>query len=710
MGIPILITGILIALFIGAGVVALVIKSYRKVDQGQALIINKVSKVEVSFQGGVVIPIIHRAETMDLSVKTIEIDRSGSDGLICQDNIRADIKVSFFVRISKTEEDVKNVAASIGCERASSQATLEELFSAKFSEALKTVGKGLDFVELYEQRDKFKDEIIATIGTDLNGYLLEDAAIDYLEQTPLSALDNNNILDAQGIKKITELTAEQHILTNDFRQNERKQIKKQDVEAQEAILALERQQADAENKQKREIETMKAREVAETKRVQAEEFSKSEQARLKAEEEVEIQNENKVRQVQVAQKNRERVIGIEIERVEKDRQLEAIARERETELERIQKEKAVEVEKKNIAEVVRGRIAVDKTVAEEEERIKTLRVVEEADRQKAAVILNAEAEAEESLVKATKAAEAQEIAASHEAKKILITAQADLEAADKEAKAKIRLAEGAQAQQAASGLAEARVKEANAVALEKEGLAEVRVKEAHAAAIEKEGLATALVTKEQLTAEADGNEKQGLADARVKEADAAAIEKVGQAEAAAVRDRMLAEATGLTEKAQAMNALEGTAKEHEEFRIQLEMRKEVDLASIVAKKDIARAQADVLAQAFKQADIKIVGGEGEFFNQFVKAISLGHAMDGAIDSSKTINAVTSDYVNGNKDLAADLKDILSRPALSSGDVTNLTLAGVLGKLMSGSDSKTRDKLNSLLQAAQKLGLDDINAG
>jgi len=710
MGIPILVTGILIALFIGAGVVALVIKSYRKVDQGQALVINKVNKVEVSFQGGVVIPIIHRAEIMDLSVKTIEIDRSGGDGLICRDNIRADIKVTFFVRVNKTEEAVKDVAQSIGCARASSQETLEELFSAKFSEALKTVGKGLDFVELYEQRKRFNDDIIATIGTDLNGYLLEDAAIDYLEQTPLSALDNNNILDAQGIKKITELTAQQHILTNDFRQNERKEIKKQDVEAQEAILALERQQADAENKQKREIETMKAREVAETKRVQAEEFAKSEQARLKAEEEVEIQNENKVRQVQVAQKNRERVIGIEIERVEKDRQLEAIARERETELERIQKEKAVEVEKKNIAEVVRGRIAVDKTVAEEEERIKTLRVVEEADRQKAAVILNAEAEAEESLVKATKAAEAQEIAASHEAKKILITAQADLEAADKEAKAKIRLAEGAQAQQAASGLAEARVKEANAVALEKEGLAEVRVKEAHAAAIEKEGLATALVTKEQLTAEADGNEKQGLADARVKEADAAAIEKVGQAEAAAVRDRMLAEATGLTEKAQAMNALEGTAKEHEEFRIQLEMRKEVDLASIVAKKDIARAQADVLAQAFKQADIKIVGGEGEFFNQFVKAISLGHAMDGAIDSSKTINAVTSDYVNGNKDLAADLKDILSRPALSSGDVTNLTLAGVLGKLMSGSDSKTRDKLNSLLQAAQKLGLDDINAG
>ncbi len=35
-------------------------------------------------------------EIMDISVKTIELDRSGADGLICRDNIRADIKITFF--------------------------------------------------------------------------------------------------------------------------------------------------------------------------------------------------------------------------------------------------------------------------------------------------------------------------------------------------------------------------------------------------------------------------------------------------------------------------------------------------------------------------------------------------------------------------------------------------------------------------------------
>ena len=38
---------------------------------------------------------------MDISVKRIEIYRHGTEGLICKDNIRADIKVAFFVRVNK---------------------------------------------------------------------------------------------------------------------------------------------------------------------------------------------------------------------------------------------------------------------------------------------------------------------------------------------------------------------------------------------------------------------------------------------------------------------------------------------------------------------------------------------------------------------------------------------------------------------------------
>src|SRR5688500_12402304 len=339
----------------------MIAKFYRKVEQGKALIVNKMkAEPEVTFTGATVLPIFHKSEVMDISVKTIEIDRRGKDGLICKDNIRADIKVTFFVRVNKTREDVIKVAQAIGCARASDPKTLEELFNAKFSEALKTVGKQLDFVDLYTKRNEFRDQIVEVIGRDLNGYVLEDAAIDYLEQTPLVSLDDNNILDAQGIRKITDLTAIEHIRTNEYTNNARKQIKKQDTEALEALLELERQAADAKAKQTREIAIVRLREEAETLKVGEEERLKSSTAKIKVDEEIAINQENVARQVEIAKKNRERIVAVESERVERARAVEAIAREREVELQRIAKEKELEVQRKEIAEVVRERITVEK--------------------------------------------------------------------------------------------------------------------------------------------------------------------------------------------------------------------------------------------------------------------------------------------------------------------------------------------------------------
>lgn len=712
------------------GLAVIVAKFYRKVNQGQALIVNKMrAEPIVTFTGATVMPIIHRAEVMDISLKTIELERRGKEGLICKDNIRADIKVTFFVRVNKTAEDVLKVAQAIGCARASDPRTLEELFMAKFAEALKTVGKRLLFVELYEKRDVFKDEIIKVIGQDLNGYVLEDAAIDTLEQTPLDALDPHNILDAEGIKRITELTATQSVLTNEFKQDERKAIMKKNVEAQEAILELERQQADAEAKQKREIATVRAREEAQIASVQAEERSKAEQMRLKAEEEIMVADHAKQRQVEVALKNRERVVAIESERVQKDRDLELIAREREVELQRIAKQKEVEVQKREIADVVRGRIAVDRTVAEQEEAIKDLRAVAEAKRQKDVVIITAEAEAQETLVKDVKKAEASEEAAKFRVREQISQADCELTVADKLAQAKIRLAEGVQAESAAEGLAKVKVKEADAVASEKLGLVEARVTEqklsalaageekqglakarvvaAQAEASEKQGLAEAVVSREKLLAQAVGEQEAGLAVVRVREAEAAAIEKHGLAEGAAIREKLVAEATGLAQKAEAMKAMDGIGREHEEYRLRMDKEKQVELAAIESRKSIAESQAHILKEAFSRARFQIVGGDGSFFERFVKAVSLGQSLDGAVDQSTTLQNVFGDYLSGKKSLPNDLKEILSRPALSADALQKLSLTAFMGQLMSGADKGLKGKLGELMRRAHELGVGDL---
>jgi uncharacterized membrane protein YqiK len=659
------------------GIMVMFAKFYRMVEQGKALIVNSMrAEPEVTFTGKIVIPILHKAEVMDISVKTIEIDRRGKEGLICKDNIRADIKVTFFVRVNKTREDVIKVAQAIGCVRASDQRTLDELFNAKFSEALKTVGKQLDFVDLYTKRDEFRDQIVQIIGRDLNGYVLEDAAIDFLEQTPLVSLDPDNILDAQGIRKITELTAIEKVRTNEYSNNERKLIKKQDVEAAETIMELERQQADALSKQQREILTMRSREEAETHKIASEERLKSELARIKSDEEIAIQEENRQRQVAVAQKNRERVIAVETERVEKDRALEAVSREREVELQRIDKEKALEVQRKSIAEVIRERIVVEKTVAEEEERIKALRMVEEARRTKEALIIGAEAEAQERLVKDIKGAEAAEQAARHKAGEMLILADAEMEAADRQAKGKLRLAEGIQAEEAAPGLAHAKVKEADAQAVEKLGLAEVRVKEAAAAAVEKQGLA-----------------------------DAASLREHGLAEAVGIRERLTAEATGIAAKAESMRALDDASRQHEEYRLRLENERAVQLAEIKARQGVAEAQSHAMAEAFKTAKIDIIGGESLVIDRVLNAVSMGKAVDGFVGRSDAAQTLLRDYLQGDASLSQDLKEILSRPALNASDIQSLTLAAVLSRLMTKSNGQHKDGLGKLLEKAKELGID-----
>jgi uncharacterized membrane protein YqiK len=634
--------------------------------------------------------------------------------------------VAFFVRVNKTAEDVLKVAQAIGCMRASDPDTLEELFVAKFSEALKTVGKRLEFEQLYTMRDDFRDQIIQVIGRDLNGYVLDDAAIDFLEQTPIESLDPNNILDAQGIRKITEMTASSHIHTNSLKQEERKAIRKQDVEAAEAIFELDRQEADAKAKQEREIATIRAREQAETLKIQSEEKKKYELARLKQEEEVAVQDESKMRQVEVAQKARERAVAVETERVEKDRALEAISREREVELQRIDKEKALEVERKAIAEVIAGRISVEKGVAAEEESIKDLRVVAEAKRAKEAKVIAAEAEAQEQLVVTIKQAEAQEQVARHTAKERLTLAEAELEASDRIAQAKIRVAEGTQAEAAAEGLAHVRVKEADALAVEKLGTAEakvmfetlqaeakgeeekgmvqVRVKRAEAEAIQQQGKAQADARRDMLAAEASGVEQQGLADAKAKEAGAMAIEKQGQAQAVAIRERMAAEAQGLTEKINAMRGLEGETRQHEEFRLRLEKETQVELEELSTRQAIAKEQAGVMGQAMGNAKINLVGGDGKFLEQFFRAVALGHSADGAIDQSETIKRLMADYLEGQASLREDVTRVLTEGGVTSETVKNLSVAAVLRKLSTHLDTDQKERLETLIGHAKELGL------
>ena len=683
--------GIGLLLFLLIIYFAIVAMFYKKVPQGKALVRTGFKGARIATDKGLyVVPVFHRVETMDISVKKIEIERLGSDGLVCKDNVRADIKVAFFIRINEDVKDIKKVAETIGCERASHIETLKDLFEAKLSEALKTVGKKFQFIELYEARREFRDEIKDIISVDLNGYVLDDCAIDYLEQTPVKFLKPDNILDAEGIKKITELTADQNIKANLIKRDEEKVIRKQDVEAREAILELDKQLAEKEEQQKREIANIKAREEAEILKVAEEERLKSESARISTEEKVQVAEENMQRQIIVAEKNKQRTEAVEAERVEKDRALEATERERIVTLAQIEKEKVVEVENKNIQDVIRDRVMLEKGVVEEKENMKDIEAFKTADRYKQVKITIAEAQAQEALIKTVKQAEAQKEAAKQKAEEINIEAQAQKEASEKEAEARKTLAEAQAKEEATVGLSEAQVMHAKADAYEREGFVEATI-------IEKKAKAEA----EGILAKAKALKEEGIAEAEV-------IKEKALAKATGDKEIALAEAAGIEEKAEAMKKLDGVGKEHEEFKLRLEKELKVDLAHINIQKDIADAQAQVIGDALKAANIDIVGGETMFFEQIIGQITKAKGVDRLVQHSSNIQDVKdailgSDDVKGN--LLEKVKDFAIKYGISSEDIKNLSIANLLVDLKSKASTADEENLfNNLFNLAKGLGL------
>lgn len=681
--IVIIVGAILFFIFVIGGVLA---SFYKKIPQGKAIVRTGVGGTKVAFNKGmIVVPILHKMEIMDISLKKVQIERMEHDGLICKDNIRADIKVAFFVRVNKSVNDVINVAQSIGTSRASDISTLNDIFEAKFSEALKTVGKKFDFIELYEARREFRDEIINIIGTDLNGYVLDDCAIDYLEQTELKYLSTDNILDSEGIKKITDLTTAQNIKSNLIRREEEKVIKKQNVEAREAILELERQLAEKEEKQKREIDNIKAREEAEIQKVREEERLKAETVRITTEESLAVQEENKLRQIIIAAKNKQRTDAVETERVEKDRALEQTERERIVTLSQIEKERVIEIEKKNIQDVIRERVQLEKGVVEEKQNMQDIEAFRTIDRQKQVGITEASQLAEQRLIETVKDAEARKLAAEEKAKELLIEAEAQKEASAKQAEARKILADAKAREDATFGLAEAEVIKAKADALEQQGLMEATI-------IEKKAKAEAV----GIEAKADAKKKDGLVEAEV------------------TREKALAEATGIEEKAEAMKKLNGVGKEHEEFKLALQKEKDVELAQINIQKDIADAQARVLAEALKNADIDIVGGETMFFENIVKQISNAKGFDRLVNESSNATQI-KEALLGDGESSGDLMDRIRYFAEKSGittdDIKNLSIAALILKMQSETtDKEDKGFLSNLLSMAKAAGISNKKLG
>lgn len=634
---------------------------YKRVEGlGQALVVTRTGgKRDVSLTGTFVWPVINQMERIDITRKLIDIERIGRkantgdkyEGLSCKDGIRANMKVDFYIGVNPEADSIIKIAEHFGCAAASSEDALKIYFSSKFSEVLKTVVRNFDFQELLDNRNKFREDVIAMLENDLDGFILHQVSIDTLEMTPLEDLDETNIIDAEGIRKITEITSEKNIKTAELDQTKLTEIKKKEVTGENARLQLTKSLSEQKAKTEREVAVIGINEKNLTLIRTEEARLETEKVRLQINQEIEIQEQNVQREIDVTSINNQKVVGVQRELVERAIKVETVNTEREVVEKEMTKEMFVATERSKIADVVAVRTKTERNIAQEEQETKNLITKQEAERNKLVVLTSAAATAESSALTKTTAANAELEVARKTAEQEIVKADTKLVTAEKEATATVKTAEAARIQQAAGGLAQADVR--------------ARIAE---------------VAEKEIKVEADRVLSVGTAEADVRAKQADAIEKEGRAEAVKVRELGLAQAEGSKAQYEAMESISSDVRDHEVRKLNIAKDKDVQIAGIQSNATIAIKNAEVMAAAMNKANIQMIGG-AEIFDQMRNSIASSKALDARFENSDVLSTLFETYKSGKRDFAEDVKSILEKTDISTGDVGNLLLTSGLADLV-----------------------------
>lgn len=435
---------VLASLFIGlvgialviAGLIMTVMSFYRRASADQAFVRTGLGGSKVVLDAGTyVIPFFHRVLEINLKTMKLGVNPRGANALITHDNLRANVLAQFYIRVQADQEHILNAARSLGDSSVNAEA-VEALVSEKLVSALRAIASQMDLFEIHTKRDEFAEKVKEHVKSDLeaNGLLLESVTISELDQTDPSELSDNNVFDAQGKRKITEITAAAQVERNNLEREAERARKLKDVETRQLILELERKQAEAE-----------ANQATEVAKVRADKERESQEALILQQRQIELAKIEKEKQVQAQEIARQQ--AIEIARAQQEQAVQAaqIAKDQQVQMATVEREKGVSLAERQKQIAIATQEAA--RAKAEEEALRATAEREKAGQQVTTVtqLAEAEREANKKLIAARQQIEQDKLRLQTNADVDAYTkvkqADAEREAATKQAEARLQLAE-----------------------------------------------------------------------------------------------------------------------------------------------------------------------------------------------------------------------------------------------------------------------------
>ncbi len=391
---------------------------YKKATREVALIRTGAGGQKIALEGGfLALPIRHKVSEINMKTTKLQIERLGPKSVITLDRLRVDLAAEFYVRVDPSKDGVTLAAQALGGKLFRS-AELAEMLEGKLVNALLTVSAKYTMDSLQDNRGEFSSEITEILSPELqkNGLLLETVAITRLDQTPFHALDENNVFNALGMRRLADVISTNKKERASIEADAEISVRQTQLEATKQRLVIEQEEEEASLAKHKAVESSRARNQAEIVEEQASAEKRQDEAR--------IGRELETSKIEVAK-------AVELEKLRLDKDFT---------VETTKFDNSVALSKKQISEL-NSKIEVRKAQAHEvlaEEEIKSGKEKEIARRLKDVAVIKAEEDAlvddirvasETGTVVSVAEAEAQALKLTSNAKKEELKSRAEGEAA-----------------------------------------------------------------------------------------------------------------------------------------------------------------------------------------------------------------------------------------------------------------------------------------
>ncbi len=396
----------LVLLIIVIGVIF--VRIYKKTTKERAFVRTGLGGSRVILDGGsIVLPMVHDLTKINLNTLKLVVVRTKEQALITSDKLKVDVIVEFFIRVKRDKDSISRAASTLG-QKTLNPDDLKDLIEGKLVDSLRSVASQTTMENLHQERKDFVQQVSNTVSEDLdtNGLELESVSLTSLDQTNIEYFNESNAFDAQGLKKIAEITEAKRKERVDIEESTRVLIERKRMETAKESLSINQSEefAKAEQKSKIKIEqTHKARESRE----------------------VEI-SDNKAIDFAIIQKDKE----LQQKEIEKTKEIESAKIKKEEVLKIALQDKNIKISQK-IKDEAAARSEANVAEAKEaktKEEIVTAREMEIAKRYKDLAIIEASQEAEKEAVTKKILALAEKEASLDKAQAVKIQAEGEAEA------------------------------------------------------------------------------------------------------------------------------------------------------------------------------------------------------------------------------------------------------------------------------------------